>query len=196
MATAMSPNVYVIAGPNGAGKTTFAQTFLPKYTTCTHFINADLIAEGLSPRNPDKAALRAGRLMLEEIEICRKNRIDFAFESTLSGHSHVRTIQRLKKSGYTVSLFYLWLPTVQLSLIRVRGRALRGGHDVPETIIRRRFKRSIMNFHGLFAPMADTWRLFDNSLAEPIPIAVHEKGKLAIMESERYAAWTASVVQK
>lgn len=185
----MSPNAYIIAGPNGAGKTTFAQTFLPKYTTSEYFINADLIAQGLSPLNPDRASARAGRIMIEEIRLCRNRGIDFAFETTLAGRAHVGTIQRLKEAGYTVSLFYLWIPNVELSLIRVRGRVLRGGHDVPEPAVRRRFKRSMMNFRDIFAPLADSWRLFDNSESEPIPIAVWEGGKIVIMEVKSYERW-------
>lgn len=142
----MSPNVHVIAGPNGAGKTTFARKFLPSYADCKNFINADLIAEGVSPFAPESAAIRAGRLMLEEIRLTMCRGIDFGFETTLSGRSHLGVIRRLKQKGYQVQFFYLWVPSVELALARIRERVLRGGHDVPEAVVRRRFGRSIANF--------------------------------------------------
>jgi predicted ABC-type ATPase len=188
----MSPNVYIIAGPNGAGKTTFAQTFLPKFTTCAHFINGDIIAQRLSPSHPDKAAIQAGRLMLEEIRSCEMEKVEFAFESTLSGLTHLRTIARLKRAGYTIHIIYLWLPKVELSLTRVKGRVLRGGHGIPEAVLRRRFSRSITNFRTHFASLADSWQLFDNSFSDPLLVAVFMSRKLAIIDTGRYSEWQGS----
>jgi predicted ABC-type ATPase len=123
----LNPNVYVIAGPNGAGKTTFAREFLPAYADCRNFINADLIAQGVSPFSPDVVAFRAGRMMLEEIELYARRRDSFGFETTLAGRGHLAVIRRLKKRGYGVHFFFLWVPTVELALTRVRNRVMEGG---------------------------------------------------------------------
>ena len=182
----MSPNVYIIAGPNGAGKTTFAQEFLPKYADCPNFVNADLIAQGLSPFSPETAAFRAGRLMLEEMEAFARHGDDFGFETTLSGRSHLNVIRRLKEYAYEVHLFYLWVPSVELGLARIRERVLRGGHDVPEVVARRRFGRSITNFLVHYRLLADRWILFDNSAAALSIVASEEQGELRIFETKRY----------
>jgi len=182
----VSPNVYIIAGPNGAGKTTFAREFLPKYADCRNFINADLIAQGMSPFSPESAAIRAGRLMLGEIELSMRRRVDFGFETTLSGRSHLGVMRRLKERTYQVHIFYLWVPSVELALARIRDRVLRGGHDVPEAIVRRRFERSIANFLVLYRLLADSWNLYDNKAATPEILASKEEGQLRIVEAKRY----------
>ena len=132
----MPPAVYVIAGPNGAGKTTFARKFLPRYADCRNFINADLIAEGVSPFEPAAAAFRAGRLMLEQIELFASRKADFGFETTLAGTTYLNLIRRLRRQGYVVHVLFLWVPSVELAVSRVRGRVLNGGHDVPEGVVR------------------------------------------------------------
>ena len=142
----MRPNVYIIAGPNGAGKTTFAREFLPRYADCRNFINADLIAQGISPFAPEAAAFRAGRLVLQEIDTFVNRKEDFAFESTLSGKSYLHLLRDLKKHDYMIQIFFLWVPKAEISVSRVRDRVLRGGHNVPEADLRRRFERSIRNF--------------------------------------------------
>jgi len=182
----MSPSVYVIAGPNGAGKTTFAREFLPNYVDCRNFINADLIAQGVSPFSPEAAAFRAGRLMLDEIELYARRSESFGFETTLSGRSYVGLIRHLKKRGYEVHFFYLWVPTVELALTRVRARVLEGGHDVPEVVVRRRFERSIRNFLLRYRLLGDSWTLFDNAGATPAVIAFEKRGSLRIMNRELY----------
>ena len=156
----MPPNVYIIAGPNGAGKTTFARKFLPKFADSKNFVNADLIAQGVSPFSPETVAFRAGRLMLDEIADLAREGADFAFETTLSGHSHLNLLQGLKNAGYRPHIFYLWLPRVELALDRVRTRVQRGGHDIPETVVRRRFERSICNFLIHYRLLAESWILF------------------------------------
>src|SRR5215467_7190487 len=178
----MGSNVYIIAGPNGAGKTTFARWFLPNYAGCRNFINADLIAAGISPLSPETAAVRAGRLMLEEISLAMQRGIDFGFETTLSGRGHLNLVRRLKKRGYRVHFFYLWIPSVELALSRIRERVSRGGHDVPETVVRRRFTRSMRNFFLHYRQLADRWILFDSSVAPPSVIAKQEEGRLQIFE--------------
>jgi len=124
--------LYIIAGPNGVGKTTFARTFLPKYADCKNFINADLIAEGISPFSPEAAAVRAGRLMLNEIRFFAQRRATFAFETTLSGRSYLRLIRQLKKQGYDVHFFFLWVKSVDVALSRVKERVLKGGTMCPK----------------------------------------------------------------
>ncbi|MGB6875387.1 MAG: zeta toxin family protein [Candidatus Acidiferrales bacterium] len=182
----MRPNVYIIAGPNGAGKTTFAREFLPNYADCKNFINADLIAQGVSPFSPEAVAFRAGRLMLEEIQLYATRSESFGFETTLSGRSHLSLIRHLKKREYEVHFFFLWIPTVRLALTRVKARVLEGGHDVPEAVVRRRFDRSIRNFLLQYRSLGDSWTLFDNSGAVPAVIAFEKGGNPRIMNRELY----------
>ena len=182
----MGPNVYIIAGPNGAGKTTFAREFLPNYADCRNFINADLIAEGLSPFSPETAVVRAGRLMIEEMRRSMRRGEDFGFETTLSGRSYLNLARQLKKRGYAVHIFYLWVPNVELALLRIRERVSQGGHDVPEVVVRRRFSRSMCNFLAHYRPLADEWILFDNSKAARSVIALHEDAQLRILDTKRY----------
>jgi len=182
----MSPSVYIIAGPNGAGKTTFARKFLPRYAECKNFINADLIALGLSPFSPETAAFPAGRLMLEEIQRFAKRGDDFSFETTLSGITYINLIRRLRAQGYAVHIFFLWVPRAELSLSRIRDRVLEGGHNVPEPIVRRRHERSIKNFLQIYRSQVDYWTLFDNSGRAPAMIALEKQGKLRIIDGELY----------
>ena len=182
----MDPNVYIIAGPNGAGKTTFAREFLPKYANCRNFINADLIAAGMSSFSPEGAAIRAGRLMLGEIELSMRRRDVFGYETTRAGRSYLRVIRRLKESGYAVHFFYLWVPSVELALARIRERVLRGGHDVPEGVVRRRFDRSMANFLVHYRLLADRWIFYDNSGSVPAIIAYGEEGELHVADTRRY----------
>jgi predicted ABC-type ATPase len=134
----MTKKIIIIAGPNGAGKTTFARSFLPAEAQCNRFINADLIAAGLSPFAPEAAALRAGRLMLEEITSCVRRGENFAFETTLSGRAYRSHIKQWREQGYHVSLFFLSLPNAEAAIARVAARVRQGGHDIPEVVIRRR----------------------------------------------------------
>jgi len=182
----IKPSVYIIAGPNGAGKTTFAREFLPNYADCKNFINADLIAHGVSPFSPEAAAFRAGRLMLEEIDLYAKRGDSFGFETTLSGRSYLSLIRRLKRREYEVHVFYLWLSSVELALLRIRGRVSLGGHDVPAADVRRRFDRSIRNFLVYYRHLASSWTLYDNTAAMPKIIASEERGQLQIGETALY----------
>lgn len=182
----MSANVYIVAGPNGAGKTTFARKFLPLYADCRNFINADLIAEGIAPLVPQAAAFRAGRLMLEQIELSARKGEDFGFETTLAGLAHLGLIRDLKRRGYTTHLFYLWLPATDLALTRVGARVAGGGHDVPEAVVRRRFERSVDNFYRRYRLLADNWILFDNSAERPQVVALQKGAALRIIKGEAY----------
>jgi len=155
--------VVIIAGPNGAGKTTFAREFLPNEAGCPQFINVDMIAAGLSPFSPDVAAIRAGRLMLEEMERYVARRLSFAFESTLSGVTYVRKIRHWQGLGYHVKLIFLHLKDPELAVERVAARVAQGGHDVPEAVIRRRYHAGLRNLERLYKPLVNSWIIYDNS---------------------------------
>ena len=157
------PKIVIIAGPNGAGETTFARAFLPEEAQCPRFINADLIAAGLSPFAPEAEAIKAGRLMLEEIAGCVGRQESFAFETTLSGLGYLRHIRAWRASGYHVSLFFLALPTAELAIARVAERVRQGGHRIPEDVIRRRFRAGRQNFDGRYRNAVDVWALYDSA---------------------------------
>lgn len=165
-----APRCIIIAGPNGAGKTTFAQEFLPKYAKVVHFVNADLIASGLSPLRPEGAAIAAGRLLLKELDRLAESRTDFAFESTLSGIGYISRLKRLKATRYRIEIIYLTLTSTRLALHRIRTRVQQGGHGIPRTDVLRRFQRSWENFKRLYQPIADAWMIYDNSGDNPVLI--------------------------
>jgi len=187
MKASSKPKLYIIAGPNGAGKTTFAVSFLPKYVDCFEFVNADLIAGGLSPFNAARADLPAGKLMLERINFLARNRVDFAFETTLSGKSYLNLLRQIKESGYHICLFFLWIPDVRLALQRVADRVKRGGHNIPSDTVRRRFERGIYNFFHLYRSLCDMWMLFDNSTDDPAVIAYEIASHLKIVDNSLFA---------
>ena len=160
--------VIIIAGPNGAGKTTFAREFLPREAGCPHFVNADLIAAGLSPFAPERASVRAGRIMLDEISRSAAEGRTFAFETTLSGQAYARRIVQWRGEGYTVKLIFLKLSSVEEALARVAMRVRQGGHDVPEDIVRRRFDAGWRHFEEIYRRRVDYWQCFDNSGSIPV----------------------------
>jgi len=182
----MAPNLYIVAGPNGAGKTTFAREFLPNYAECLEFVNADLIAGGLAPFYPERAAIRAGRLMLEQIRLLAGQEQDFGFETTLAGKSYIRLLAGLKTRGYRIHLYFLWIKNVEIAIERIAARVQRGGHSVPEDIVRRRFQRGLTNFFNLYRPLLDFWIIFDNSTEIPSVIAYEELGKENIIDPQLY----------
>ena len=153
----------MIAGPNGAGKTTFAREYLPREGGVVHFVNADLIASGLSPLLPELAARRAGRLVLAELSRLAKERDHFAFESTLSGRTYLRLLSRWKQKGYQIEIVFLRLRSVDIALQRVAARVRQGGHDVPRGDVIRRFDRSWNKFLTVYRPIANAWAVYDNS---------------------------------
>lgn len=179
-------NVYIIAGPNGSGKTTFANEFLPEYAKCPNFVNADLIAQGLSPFSPQAAAIKAGRLVLEQIRSLAEKNVDFAFETTLSGKSYVRLLTTLKNKGYAINLFFLWIPNAEFALSRIKDRVASGGHDVSAIDVKRRFNRGIYNFFKYYRPLSDTWLLFNNADAIPRLIAKEKDGKTNVVDKEMF----------
>lgn len=162
------PKIIIIAGPNGAGKTTFAREFLPHEAGCPVFVNADLIAAGLSPFAPERAAIQAGRLTLEAIAQHVARRESFAFETTLSGKAYARQIPQWRQLGYHVKLFFLSLPSAEAAVQRVAERVRQGGHDIPEATIRRRFEAGKRLFVELYQPLVDQWVLYDNAGDEPL----------------------------
>ena len=188
MVTEINRHLYIIAGPNGSGKTTFVRRFLPYYANCINFVNADLIAAGLSPFSPDVAAIKAGRIMLEQIQEHINAGHDFAIETTLAGRSYVRLLKDLKKKGYKIHLFYLWLHKPDLALKRIAERVRAGGHDVPAEVVRRRYARSVYNFFHLYWPLLDSWMLFDNSADLPRLIADEESGHLTVIDDKLFSA--------
>ncbi|NOT68580.1 MAG: AAA family ATPase [Methylophilaceae bacterium] len=167
--------IIIIAGPNGAGKTTFAREFLPNEAGCTQFVNADLIAAGLSPFAPEVAAVKAARIMLESITQLSLRGESFAFETTLSGLIYARRISRWRAAGYHVTLFFLSLPNPQMAIDRVAERVRQGGHHVPVDVILRRFDAGMRNFMQIYRDVVDAWALYDNSGDEPVLIDWGEK---------------------
>jgi predicted ABC-type ATPase len=165
--TPWRPTCYVFAGPNGAGKTTFAMRYLPAVVHCAEFINADSIAHGLSPFNEQSVQMQAGRLLLERIGELSLRHVDFAFETTLSGTGHVATFRRLKRAGYRVALFFLWIPSAEFSAQRVADRVAGGGHSIARDTLVRRFPRSLRNLTTRYLSLADYVGVWDNSDAMP-----------------------------
>ena len=159
--------IVIIAGPNGAGKTTFAREYLPKEADCPDFINVDLLAAGLSPFDPEKASLRAGCLVLQEIRRKARAGESFAFETTLSGRHCAQLIPRWRNAGYHVKLIFLSLPAADLANARVSSRVAQGGHNVPEDVVRRRFDTGFRNFQKIYRKLVNSWILHDNSGPEP-----------------------------
>lgn len=161
MMASSPPSVVVLGGPNGAGKTTAAPRLLRGVLRVDEFVNADTLAQGLSAFRPQGAAIEAGRIMLRRLDHLASRRLSFAFEATLASQGLARRLTRLRALGYTIHILYLWLPSADLALARIRARVHAGGHDVPAEAVRRRFDRGRRNFFELYRPLARTWRLYD-----------------------------------
>jgi len=157
------PNLYIISGCNGAGKTTASFTVLPEMLQCKEFVNADEIAKGLSPFQPEKVAIEAGRIMLKRIDELLEAKSDFAFETTLASKSYINTIKKAQLKGYFITLIYFWLNSPELAIERVKERVLNGGHNIPEDVIYRRYTNGLRNFSKIYMPQCDFWLLIDNS---------------------------------
>ena len=180
------PTCWIIAGPNGAGKTTFALEYLPEVAGCRRFVNADLIAAGLSPLSPEQHLLTASRLFLGEIESCIQANQDFAFETTLAGRSYLKLIKRLRASGWRVALIYLALPHVSLSKLRVAERVRHGGHNIPLNDIERRFPRSLKNLLTDFGAAVDLCQCYMNSDSEPQLIFEQQSDARKVLHADHY----------
>jgi predicted ABC-type ATPase len=176
------PNLYIIAGCNGAGKTTASFTILPEILNCKEFVNADSIATGISPFNPESVAFEAGRIMLQRIHLLLEEHADFAFETTLASKSYVSLIKKAKSEGYEIHLLYFWLISPDFAKLRVAKRVSKGGHNIPEDVIERRFYRGISNLLNLYIPVVDNWIVIDNMNITPNEIAKgsENKGKIII----------------
>jgi predicted ABC-type ATPase len=155
--------LYIIAGCNGAGKTTASYTILPEILDCREFVNADEIARGLSPFQPEKVAIEAGRIMLNRIDELIRVGESFAFETTLASRSFVHLISKARQTGYETALLFFWLNSVDLAIERVKIRVEEGGHNIPKPIIERRYKRGLSNFFNLYRGVVDNWMFIDNS---------------------------------
>lgn len=181
------PHVVVIAGPNGAGKSSAAPALLQGTLGVDTFVNADVIAQGLSGFAPESAAVRAGRIMLAELDELARRRKDFAFETTLSGRALRGRWERWLAARYAVHLVYLWLPSADLAVSRVAMRVRAGGHDVPEDVIRRRFAKSLSNFAHVYRPVATTWNLYDGSAPLSGGRIAHGSGEMeTVLDSPRW----------
>lgn len=181
------PNLFVIAGPNGAGKTTYARRFLPEEMRTTEFVNADMIAAGLSPFAPDKAAFEAGRIMLRRLRELAERRVDFAFETTLSGRTYAPLLKEMKAAGYRIRMDFLWIPQLAVTRQRVKQRVVKGGHNIPDEVQERRFLLGIRNLAELYRPLVDHWRLFDNTFDQPHLIVEEEDRVFKIADAGKLA---------
>lgn len=173
------PNLYIISGCNGAGKTTASFTILPEMLDCKEFVNADEIAKGLSPFQPESVSFHAGRIMIERIDELLNSRVDFAFETTLITLSYLNTIKVAKEKGYSVTLLDFWLNDVNLAIERVKTRVIEGGHNIPEETIRRRYFRGIYNLTNKFTALCDYWIVINNS-SRPFIFVAEGQGATAI----------------
>ena len=187
MVSQATPEIVILAGPNGAGKSTTATVLLPESLGVEQFVNADLIAQGLSPFAPEKSAIEAGRLMLRRIRELRRRRSSFAFETTLATQSYAPFLRDAKEAGYVAHLIYVWLASVDLARSRIAVRVQQGGHDVPAVVVERRYWRGLRNFFNLYRPLVDTWTLCDNSSDELVIVARGVRASLpTVFDPERY----------
>lgn len=184
------PTCWIIAGPNGAGKTTFALEYLPRVASCTHFINADLIAAGLSPLAPERELVAASRIFLREIAERIADREDFAFETTLAGRTYLRLVEGMRRGGWKIELVYLALPNVELSKLRVAERVAHGGHHVPVADIVRRFPRSLSNLLDTFSHRVDRCVCFMNDGEKPVLIFEQNGGNRNVTNESYYQLLT------
>ena len=171
----MAKTLYIIAGCNGAGKTTASYTILPEIWHCQEFVNADEIARGLSPLNPNSMAVQAGRIMLQRIEELLKQGVSFSIETTLATRSYVQLVKRAQEEGYTVNLLFFWLKNPDMAVQRVAKRVSNGGHDIPVDVIHRRYKLGLQNFFLLYKDIVDVWTLVDNASNPRRVIATDEE---------------------
>lgn len=181
------PNLFVIAGPNGAGKTTYARRFLPEEMRTREFVNADLIAAGLSPFAPDKATFEAGRIMLRRLRELAAQRENFSFETTLSGRGYAPLLREMREAGYRIWLDFLWIPQLGITRQRVRQRVAKGGHDIPDEVQQRRFHLGVRNLATLYRPLIHRWRLYDNTNEQPHLVASEENGEFTVTDAAKLA---------
>jgi predicted ABC-type ATPase len=180
-----APQVVVLAGSNGAGKTTSSRTILAETLSVLTFVNADVIAQGLSGFDPAGAAVAAGRVMLEQMRDLAASRASFAFETTLASRTFAGFLSDLRDNGYYVRIYYFWLADPELAVARVALRVSRGGHHVPEDDVRRRYSRSIHNFFTLYRPLADLWEVYETTVPDDLRLIAHNRDGLGEMIVEQ-----------
>jgi predicted ABC-type ATPase len=178
------PNLYIISGCNGAGKTTASYAMFPEILDCKEFINADEIAKGLSPFQPETVSIEAGRLMLIRMNEMLTLQEDFAIETTLATKSYANFIRRAQEVGYFVTLIYFWLDSPELAVRRVEQRVRFGGHNVPEDVVIRRYYAGMKNLFSRFIPISDYWILIDNSIDPFRMIAEGERTQVTEIQDE------------
>ena len=181
------PNLFIIAGPNGAGKTTYVRDFLGQEMRCREFVNADLIAAGLSPFAPDRAAFEAGRIMLRRLQELFERRENFSFETTLTGYGYVHLLRRMRTAGYRIRLDFLWIPDLEVTRARVKQRVAKGGHDIPDDVQQRRFGKGLRLLLAHYRPLIDYWRLFDNTGRNPYLVVEEQDGVLRVNDPSKLA---------
>jgi predicted ABC-type ATPase len=191
------PDLVALAGPNGAGKSTVGPALLRDSLGIATFVNADVIAQGLSGLEPEGAAFEAGRIMLERIDELARRRVSFAFETTLAGRAYARRIAALVEQGYRFHIVYLWLDSPQLAVARVQDRVRAGGHAVPETVVRRRYRAGLRNFFELYRPLATSWQMHDNSTGGQVGPRLIARGRYSsvetVLERQTWAAIEGSI---
>jgi predicted ABC-type ATPase len=178
--------LYIIAGPNGAGKTTASMTILPEVLNCSEFVNADIIAYGLSPFNPESVAIQAGRMMLTRIDELLNENNSFAVETTLANKTYTILVKKAKERGFEVILLYFWLSSVQQAINRVEKRVLEGGHNIPKNVIERRYKTGLQNLFNIYLDICDVTQVYDNTFGTPNLIFEKENGQLNVFNQECY----------
>ena len=179
------PTLYIIAGPNGVGKTTFADRYLPDEAKQLEFVNADLIARGLSPYDPDAAAMGAGRIALTRIRELIASRAGFTWETTMSGKTAIVWLRQAREAGYVLKAYFLWVRNPETTIRRIRQRVVEGGHAISEDVSRRRFFKTIQNFFAIYRPVMTSWKLFQNELPGPRLLAVEKHGRFVVRDPEQ-----------
>ena len=179
-------NLYIIAGCNGAGKTSASITILPEILNCKEFVNADAIAKGISPFNPESVAVEAGRLMLQRIDFLLNSDSSFAIETTLATRSYSNLVRRAQQRGFLVQLLFFWLPSPEYAVERVAQRVREGGHNIPNDVIVRRYFAGIKNMFDIYMPIVDSWMIVDNSVNPRVKIAKMNRGIMVIFDENKY----------
>lgn len=179
-------NLYIIAGCNGAGKTSASVTILPEILHCKEFVNADAIAKGISPFNPESVAVEAGRLMLQRIDFLLNGGSSFAIETTLATRSYSNLVRRAQQRGFLVQLLFFWLPSPEYAVERVAQRVSEGGHNIPNDVIVRRYFAGIKNLFDIYMPIVDSWMIIDNSVNPRVKIAKMNRGIMVVFDENKF----------
>lgn len=180
------PRLYILAGCNGAGKTTASYTFLPEILDCREFVNSDEFAKSLSPFNPASASVTASRFMLRRVEYLIGKGTDFSIETTLATRSLVRVINSARKSGYVITILYLWVSSPEIAIQRVRDRVASGGHNIADDVLRRRYISGLNYLFDIYMPLCDRWMIADNSCSTFTLVAEGDKKRTIIKDDDKF----------